>query len=123
VGVAGVPQPRCPVAMGRALHLDHSGREPGQHLRPGRTRLVVGKIDDANAFECLAHSDPPSKPIPVIFLVPRPCAAHRGAVRRSRRWAAYSPPSRPARIAARAVAECPGPLLPGPIPLAWPEPR
>jgi hypothetical protein len=36
--------------MRRTLDLDHIGAEPGQHLRAGRTRLIVRKIDDANAF-------------------------------------------------------------------------
>ena len=51
---ATVPHDR-PVAMRRALDLDHIGAEPGQHLGARRPRLVVGEIDDANAFESLAH--------------------------------------------------------------------
>src|SRR4029077_7158548 len=36
--------------------LDHISPEPGQHLGAGRSCLVVREIDDANAFESLAHA-------------------------------------------------------------------
>src|SRR5262245_33297339 len=49
------PQPPRPVAVRRPLDLDHIGAEPGQHLGAGRASLVVGKVDDANAFERLTH--------------------------------------------------------------------
>jgi len=49
------PQPPRPVAVRGPLDLDHIGAEPGQHLGAGRPRLVVGEVDDANAFERLAH--------------------------------------------------------------------
>ncbi len=55
IRIVAVPQPARPVAALRVLDLDHIGAEPGQHLGAGRARLVVREIDDANAFECLAH--------------------------------------------------------------------
>src|SRR5262249_11731173 len=70
VRIVGVPQPPRPVAMRRALDLDHIGAEPGQHLRAGRTRLIVSEIDDANAFESLAHIDPPINPRRSFFWCP-----------------------------------------------------
>src|SRR5271169_3889076 len=60
VRIVGIPQPPRPVAMGRALDLDHIGTEPCQHLGARGTRLVVREIDDADAFESLTHLGPPS---------------------------------------------------------------
>src|SRR5262249_2998028 len=54
--VVHVPKPARTVAVRRALDLDHVGAEPGQHLRAARPRLVVGEIDDANAFQRLTHA-------------------------------------------------------------------
>jgi hypothetical protein len=46
--------------MGRALDLDHIGAEPRQHLGAGGAGLIMGKVDDPNAFESLIHLDSPS---------------------------------------------------------------
>ena len=43
------------IALARSLDLDHVGAEPGQQLRAGRARLHMREVEDANAFQCLAH--------------------------------------------------------------------
>ena len=48
--------PASPVAVGWTLDLDHVGAEPGQHLRARRASLIVGKVDDADPVQCLAHA-------------------------------------------------------------------
>ena len=53
--LASVPQPPRPVPIGRPLDLDHIGTEPVQHLRAGRSGLVVREVYYANAFESLTH--------------------------------------------------------------------
>ncbi len=60
VRVVHIPQPARPVAVGRALDLDHIGAEPGEHLGARGTGLVVREVDHANTLESLTHPDPPS---------------------------------------------------------------
>ena len=43
------------VADARPLDLDHVGAEPGEQLRARRPCLHVAHIQDADAFQCLAH--------------------------------------------------------------------
>jgi len=50
VRVVHVPQPPRPVAVRRALDLDHIGAEPSQHLGARGAGLVVGEVDNANAL-------------------------------------------------------------------------
>src|SRR5206468_5097508 len=69
------PQLPRPVAVRGPLNLDHIGAEPGQHLGAGRPRLVVGEVDDANAFERLAHLLSPD--YAVSFTLPAPPASRR----------------------------------------------
>src|SRR5262245_16740718 len=38
------------------LHLDYVRTKPGEQLRAGRPRLHVREIENADAFECLAHA-------------------------------------------------------------------
>ena len=44
------------VAAPRHLDFDHVGAHPGQQLRRGRRRLHVAHVENADAFESLAHS-------------------------------------------------------------------
>ena len=43
------------LAPARLLQLDDLGAEPGQHLRAGGARLVVGHVDDPDAVQGRAH--------------------------------------------------------------------
>ncbi len=47
------------VAHAWTLDLDDVGAEPGKQLRTGRPGLYVRKIENFDAFECLAHGSLP----------------------------------------------------------------
>ncbi len=79
IWIVTVPQSARPAPVGRALDLDHIGAEPRQHLGAGGAGLVMGKVDDSNAFESVTHTDSPS---PSIWSAPDGCRiiARGGAV-------------------------------------------
>src|SRR5262249_49403596 len=104
IRVVGIPQPPRPVAVRRAFDLDHIGTQPGPHLPAGWGRLVVCKVNDANAFECLAHADPPGIAASVMFPEPRPGADLRADARSPRLRAAGSHSSRSKKIPAEREA-------------------
>src|SRR5207245_6491361 len=74
------PQPPRPVAVRGPLNLDHIGAEPGQHLGAGRPGLVVGEVDDADAFERLAHLLSPDCAVSFTLPAPPPRAGREGQI-------------------------------------------
>ena len=93
VGALDVPQLAArDVAASRHLDLDHVGAHPGQQLRRGRRRLHMAHVENADAFESLAHPNSHSVVVPAKRGNP-PSAGAGSRLRRSYPW-------RPRRVAA-----------------------